>query len=639
MLLKPICEITNHPAMRFPLLGKLSWAWDFGQSAAKIIKIEPKIAKQVALYVSTSKEEDGQRVSKLEKSVKVLTWGSIAALTVAGYSYLFIIPAVLAVAQTIFYFCNTFENKLKFLKRCLKEWVADRKALGEKRKAKRKIIDAYLSQKSFLSLQGLGLTQLPPFLSLLTHLKELDFSNNQISLLPNDIKELKNIIALDLSQNCLTSLPAAFGKLLSLEAVDLSHNEINYLPLQLMKLHHLEALDLSDNCLKAVPVEIEQLSLLRALDLSHNYLTCLPKEIGQLSHLKALNIADNQLFRLPLEIGQLTNLTHFYFYGNWNLQELPLSLSALTKLSYLDCDGTQVDLAQARALEDGWQAARERDGLTAFKERLQLWIASSGLQTELQKELVFHGFEKRLLNEWLFRLEKTRDYSRCQSKLSKIALQMMQTLQNCPEFKETFFSQVRLNNECCQDRAAMSFNLLYTAWRLKVEPQRSIKQQLDFMRRAARTLALRQFIANCIAQQEKEQQKIEKEGVEIYLYYETLYKKKLRLLTAIKNMAYDPIGKREWIKEKELLEFVAKNEISILIELDAFEQLTQKDSELQQKLLEVEKKFQQKLPAPLKEASDPFSEEQLNWQIKNQQILQKLKEKKSQLLKSWLIRL
>ena len=101
-------------------------------------------------------------------------------------------------------------------------------------------------------------------------------------------------------------------------------------------------------------------------------------------------------------------------------------------------------------------------------------------------------------------------------------------------------------------------------------------------------------------------------------------------------MAYDPIGKREWIKEKELLEFVAKNEISILIELDAFEQLTQKDSKLQQKLLEVEKNFQQKLPAPLMDTSNPFSEEQLNWQIKNQQILQKLKEKKSQLLKSWL---
>ena len=90
-------------------------------------------------------------------------------------------------------------------------------------------------------------------------------------------------------------------------------------------------------------------------------------------------------------------------------------------------------------------------------------MKTAGIEADPETISFFTEEEKGLLNEWLLRLAKTKDYQNCQQRLAKVACEMVQSLKELPEFKESFFVQVENDNIDCQDRAAMSFNLLYTA--------------------------------------------------------------------------------------------------------------------------------------------------------------------------------
>ena len=144
------------------------------------------------------------------------------------------------------------------------------------------------------------------------------------------------------------------------------------------------------------------------------------------------------------------------------------------------------------------------------------------------------------------------------------------------EFAELFFSQVEANNECCQDRAAMALNEIYTSWKITtLDKNSSDKEKLELMTRGAKTLALRAAIANYIERQQKENKTIERESVEIYLYYETALKEKLNLLSAIDSMAYKAVGKRDWINEEDLINKIEETYLDYLIEFPSFDKMVQ----------------------------------------------------------------
>ena len=247
------------------------------------------------------------------------------------------------------------------------------------------------------------------------------------------------------------------------------------------------------------------------------------------------------------------------------------------------------------------------------------------MEKDSETALSFNEEEKGLLNEWLLRLAKTKDYQSCQLALAKIACAMLQSLKELPEFKKLFFTQVENDNDSCQDRAAMSLNLLYTAWKMHALPEGSSTQEkFALIQRAARAEALRAYLADCIDRRQKSTNAIEQESVEIYLYYETAFKQKLDLLTAIDQMAYGQIGKRSWIKEKSAIEYVEKNAMTFFYKHPSLEKLAleqpQVKPEVEKARCEATKRLRE---AP---SQEEYSIAYLNWQAEQNQIQQELKE-------------
>ena len=177
--------------------------------------------------------------------------------------------------------------------------------------ALQKIKEAQRTGATRLSLNGMGLTTLPPEIGQLTALTELRLYNNQLSTLPPEI-----------------------GQLTALRELLLHNNQLSTLPPEIVQLTALTELRLDNNQLSTLPPEIGQLTALTRLDLDKNQLSTLPPEIVQLTALTELNLNNNQLSMLPREIGQLTALTRLYLDNN-QLSTLPESLRRLTKLEKL----------------------------------------------------------------------------------------------------------------------------------------------------------------------------------------------------------------------------------------------------------------------------------------------------------------
>jgi Leucine-rich repeat (LRR) protein len=126
-------------------------------------------------------------------------------------------------------------------------------------------------------------------------------------------QEAQTLILMDLH---LTELPPEVAQLTHLRSLSLSRNDFTELPSEVLQLTNLEALYLSDNHLTELPPAIAQLTQLYILDLNSNELNALPATIGRLSNLHSLRLLDNNLTDLPIEMGRLTNLKEFWVHIN-----------------------------------------------------------------------------------------------------------------------------------------------------------------------------------------------------------------------------------------------------------------------------------------------------------------------------------
>ena len=630
MFFRPI--YVNEPEVKF---NWLNWSrlWDIGQHSYVAGRKDP-IAKKIPLYLSDEKPA----ISLLEKAVKVIVYGSIIVGSATITPYLLLIPAIQLAAHAIFCLANrssfergTYNGELQH---DLEVWLHDPSVKGNKAEAKKRILAAYEQKLTSLDLRPLHLSSLPPIFAHLTQLQKLDLCNNKLTALPAEIGQLTELRGLDLLYNKLTFLPAEIGQLTHLQELNLSSNQLNALPAEIGQLTQLQRLSLSLNQLTSLPAEIGNLVQLQELYVNNNKLTALPKEIGQLTQLQQLYLIHNELSALPAEIGQLTQLQRLEIYLNKELQNLPLTFSALHQLTYIDIEDTAIDQVQLENLQNVWQRARASRGAIDFEDRFEFWLRTAGLEADPKTISSFSQEEKILLNEWLLRLAKTKDYQNCQQRLAKIACEMVQSLKELPEFKESFFLQVENDNNSCQDRAAMSFNLLYTAWRMQKLPEASsVKEKLTLIQRAAKTEALRAYIANCIDSQKKKSGSLEHESVEIYLYYETALRKKLNLLTAIDQMAYGQIGKRDWIKEKSAIQSVEENYLPFFYSHPSLRTLALKQEQVKLEVEQVQEEAHQNLSeAP---SQGEFSEAYLNWKIEQNQILQELEETTCAICQAW----
>ena len=279
------------------------------------------------------------------------------------------------------------------------------------RKAEKKIEEARRSRVTELDLSGMGLTELPPDIWKLTHLKILNLGyeysgeKNQLTELPEAIGQLTQLQSLNLSYNQLTALPEVIGQLTQLRSLNLSYNQLTALPEAIGQLTQLKSLRVSDNQLTALPESIGQFTELRSLELNNNQLTALPEAIGRLELLESLELLDNQLSILPdsfgrlrkLEllafgvnevgnplrilpeyirnfknlrilaianlhiktipewVGELSQLKELYLNGN-DITDLPPSLAQLEHLEELNLDGNPLNPALQSAYEQGLPA-------------------------------------------------------------------------------------------------------------------------------------------------------------------------------------------------------------------------------------------------------------------------------------------
>ena len=130
-------------------------------------------------------------------------------------------------------------------------------------------------QLEYLKIIGLygGLTAMPPELSRLTRLSQLDVSWNDLGDAGPDVALPTNLAAtlqlLDISFNSLTEVPAALAPMTGLRQLNLSGNyHIAGSWQHLTGMKQLERLRLTDCDLAAVPEVLSQLTALTSVDLS-----------------------------------------------------------------------------------------------------------------------------------------------------------------------------------------------------------------------------------------------------------------------------------------------------------------------------------------------------------------------------------
>ena len=382
------------------------------------------------------------------------------------------------------------------------------------------------------------------------------------------------------------------------------------------------------------------LTLLTELNLSHNKLTNLSLEITQMTTLKVMYISNNNLRTLPIELSDLTFLELLDLSENPNLHEIPLALGLLQNLRQISTRKTPIPYALCDSIIFQCRFLRYRGGVDSFQDRLNSWKTAGGGSKKLKELHDLKFQETEVINDWLFRLEKTRDFRGAQSILAHTVCGILKTVVENPEFKELFMNQIKVNNEHCQDRAAMALNEIYISWKIINLPlEAPLRMRLEILIGCAKTLTLRQIISSLIDEYQKKQMSIERESVEIYLYYETLLRKPLNLITAIEQMAYDVIGQRKWIEIDFLSSYVNDQYLDTLVAIPQFVHIA--ENNLTFLALWEEKQacysdLMDDLDIKKPETTDELSIEYLNYSTELNKLMKASESQKLTVFKEWI---
>lgn len=424
-----------------------------------------------------------------------------------------------------------------------------------------------LSRLTHLNLSRNKLKSLPTEIGMLASLNDFTLLDGEIESLPTEIGKLTNLEALHLKSDEFKSLPTEIGQLIRLTKLLLYGTKLTFLPTEIGNLISLEGLYVNVNRqLTSLPTELGRLTRLKELRLIENSLESLPHEIGNLILLERLDVAENKLKFLPPEIGLCRNITYLNIPHNPDLRELPMSIGQIPRVFDLNIEGTGIIQVMRDSILSQCRLLRDQNALKILPNRLKAWIAWSGDKVDLTKIEAGTPHQINEVNEWLTRLERTRDFCRSQQKLALIVCKMLESVCENEEFRELFFIQIAANNVSCEDRAAMALNEIYTSWKIVCLPEASLKTRLKILAGAAKTAALRIEIGKCLPKEEQE-------SVEIYLYFETLLKEQLDLCTVMENMAYSDIGKRSWIDVETLVKKVDSTYFTYLLALPPFERI------------------------------------------------------------------
>lgn len=171
----------------------------------------------------------------------------------------------------------------------------------------------------------------------LTHLQSINFSENKLSKIPQDLGALHCLIECQLASNNIYELGETFSGLSSLEILDVSKNHLTLLPKNFGLLRNLRRLNLSSNQLENLPYSLGYIEVIVELNLSKNRLTNLPDTLSNLTYLRSLDVSFNCIkgFSKDLFCGISENIEYFNACCN-NVRFLPRNCwSMFTKIMLL----------------------------------------------------------------------------------------------------------------------------------------------------------------------------------------------------------------------------------------------------------------------------------------------------------------
>lgn len=190
-------------------------------------------------------------------------------------------------------------------------------------------------------------------LSLADSLEILDLSNNQLTSIPEEIKQLKKLKILFASNNQFETLPASLGQCENLEMIGFKTNKIKQVPAKSLPTR-LRWLILTDNQITSLPDSLGECRQMQKLALAGNQLTELPGNLSQLHNLELLRISANQLTKCPEQLLNLPKLAWFAFAGNpfsqsnLDIQSVPLVSYSRFSLQQVLGQGASGVISKAR---------------------------------------------------------------------------------------------------------------------------------------------------------------------------------------------------------------------------------------------------------------------------------------------------
>ncbi len=187
----------------------------------------------------------------------------------------------------------------------------------------------HLRRVAGLSLDSTGIRVLPDLSEY--GVGKLSLKGNGYAAIPDQVFQTTNLSRLDMAGNNLTSL-RGIGNLPNLQYIQFSENNIDSLPDEIGNCTKLREIRMTDNNLAYISSRIGECRLMESMWLYANDLPSLPDEFTTLQNLKTLRLESNALTTLPEDMGRLGNLEVFYLSNN-PLTDLPTSLLSLTEVS------------------------------------------------------------------------------------------------------------------------------------------------------------------------------------------------------------------------------------------------------------------------------------------------------------------
>lgn len=166
-------------------------------------------------------------------------------------------------------------------------------------------VDSYVTQEQVAELYILkatsqGISDITG-IGALTSLVELDLTNNQLSVVPEEIVNLSNLDRIYLGNNNFTEIPDYIRDLTKLTVFSARDNQLTEIPECLVNLPIIRNIFLQGNQITVIPDYISQVGSLSELNLSYNQISVIPEAMTQVTINHKFSIIGNRVSKLPVD--------------------------------------------------------------------------------------------------------------------------------------------------------------------------------------------------------------------------------------------------------------------------------------------------------------------------------------------------